>query len=208
MPDPVCARCRGPLHTPGTAGQWTCDAHGVVEPLHPALPGEAYHLADAASSSGVPVWLPWPMPPGWAVSGVRRTGGTGSARGVAIALMGPGMTARQAELVLVAEEPGVGLGASYAGLDSTDPGPGVASLPCDTKLTVGGHPTPMWSLPVSDRAAYVGEAGGCWLWAIAWPVGEWMVVHDDLTLVDVRAPEHRALLAELPVALLSPHLAE
>jgi hypothetical protein len=33
-------------------------------------------------------------------------------------------------------------------------------------------------------------------------------VHDDLRLVDVRAMEHRALLAELPVALLSPHLTE
>ena len=53
MPHPVCVRCRGPLHTPETAGEWTCDVHGVVEPLHPALPAEPYHLADAASSSGV-----------------------------------------------------------------------------------------------------------------------------------------------------------
>jgi hypothetical protein len=208
MPDPVCVRCRGSLQTPESAGAWTCDAHGVVEPLHPALPAEAYHLSDTASSSGVPVWVPWPLPAGWAVSGVRRSGGTGPSRGVAVALMGPGVTARQAELVVVAEEPGVGLGASYAGLESTDPGPELASLPCDTKVTAGGHPAPLWSLPVSDRAAYVGEAGGLWLWAIAWPVGEWMVVHDDLRLVDVRDPEHRALLGELPVALLSPHLAE
>jgi hypothetical protein len=34
-----------------------------------------------------------------------------------------------------------------------------------------------------------------------------MVVHDDLHLVDVRAPEHRALLAELPTGALSPRLA-
>ena len=208
MPDPVCVRCRGPLHSPETAGAWTCDRHGVVEPLHPALPGEPYHLADAASSSAVPVWLPWPVPSGWAIGGVRRVGGVGPARAVAVALMGPGVTARQAELVIVAEEPGVGLGASYAGLDAADPGPGLASLPSDTKVIAGGRPTPLWSLPVSDRAAYVGEAGGLWLWAVAWPVDEWMVVHDDLRLVDVRAPEHRALLAELPVALLSPHLAQ
>ena len=208
MPDPVCVRCRGSLHTPETVGAWMCDAHGVVEPLHGALPAETHHLSDTASSSGVPVWVPWPMPPGWAVSGVRRTGGKGTARAVAVGLMGPGVTARQAELVIVAEEPGVGLGASYAGLESTDPGFEVSSLPVDARLTAGGHPTPLWSLPVSDRAAYVGEASGLWLWAIAWPVDEWMVVHDDLRLVDVRAPEHRALLAELPVALLSPHLAQ
>jgi hypothetical protein len=179
-----------------------------VEPLPSALPAEAYHLSDAASSSDVPVWVPWPMPPGRAVSGVRRTGGTWPSRAVAVALMGAGVTACQAEPVIDAEEPGVGLGASYAGLDGTDPGFEVASLPFDAKLTAGGHPSSLWSLPVPDRAAYVGEAGGRWLWAIAWPVDEWMVVHDDLRLVDVRAPEHRALLAELPVAPLPPHLAE
>jgi len=207
MPDPVCVRCRGTLRTPETDGAWTCDAHGVVEPLHPALPAEAYHLSDAASSSAVPVWVPRPIPSGWALSGVRRTGGTGASRAVAVALMGPGITARQAELVIAAEEPGVGLGASFAGLDSTDPGPEFASLPSDTKVTAGGRPAPLWSLPVSDRAVYVGEAGGLWLWAVVWPVEEWMVVHDDLRLVDARLAEHRALLAELPVAMLSPHLA-
>jgi hypothetical protein len=177
-----------------------------VEPLHPALPAERYHLADVASSAGVPVWVPMPLPPGWTVTGVRRTGGTGPARGVAIALHGPGMTARQAELVIVAEEPGVGLGASYAGLDATDPGPELASAPRDTAVHAGGHPTAMWSLPVSDRAAYVGEAQGCWLWAVAWPETEWMVVHDGLTLVDLRDSSHRARLAESPVGPVSPRL--
>ena len=207
MPDPVCVRCRGALHTPEVDGEWTCDAHGVVEPLHPALPAEAYHLSDVASSAAVPVWLPWPVPLGWTVSGVRRTTGTGPSRAVAVGLLGPGVTARQTELVIVAEEPGVGLGASYAGIGTTDPGPEVASLPSDTKVTADGRPTALWSLPVSDRAAYVGEASGLWLWVVAWPVTEWMVVHDDLRLVDVRAPENRLHLAELPVGPLSPRLA-
>ena len=207
MPDPVCVRCRGALHTPEVVGEWTCDAHGVVEPLHPALPAEAYHLSDVASSAAVPVWLPWPVPLGWTVSGVRRTTGTGPSRAVAVGLLGPGVTTRQAELVIVAEEPGVGLGASYAGIGTTDPGPEVASLPSDTKVTADGRPTALWSLPVSDRAAYVGEASGLWLWVVAWPVTEWMVVHDDLRLVDVRAPENRLHLAELPVGPLSPRLA-
>jgi hypothetical protein len=207
MPDPVCVRCGASLLTPGDAGRWTCVEHGTVEPLHSAVPAEHHHLSDTASSSAVPLWLPWPFPTGWCVSGVRRTGGTGPARAVAVALTGPGVMSRQADLVLVAEEPGVGLGASYAGLTWTDPGPELASLPCDTKVLAGGHPTPMWSLPVSDRAAYVGEAGGCWLWAIVWPVGEWMVVHDDLRLVDVRLPQHRPHLDALPTAALSLRLA-
>jgi hypothetical protein len=207
MPDPVCVRCRGPLRTPEHDGDWSCADHGVVEPLHPAVPGEAYHLGDVASSSSVPVWLPWPMPLGWSVSGVRRAGGTGPSRGVAVAVTGPGIASRLAELVLVAEEPGVGLGASYAGLRATDPGPELADLPRDTRLVAGGNATALWSLPVIDRGVYVGEAEGLWLWAIVWPVSEWMVVHDDLHLVDVRAPEHRALLAELPTGALSPRLA-
>lgn len=206
MPDPVCARCRGELLTPADAGEWTCAAHGVVEPLHPALPADAHHLHDAASSSGVPVWVPWPLAPGWVAGGVRRTGGTGPARGVALGFLGPGLAARQVELVVVAEEPGVGLGASYAGLATTDPGPELAALPCDTKVTADGHPTPMWSLPVSDRAAYVGEASGLWLWLVVWPVSEWMVVHDDLRLVDLRGPDARPIASELRVGVVSPHL--
>lgn len=207
MPDPVCVRCRGPLRAPDSTGRWTCEDHGAVEPLRPAVPAASYHLHDAATSSAVPLWVPWPLPPGWSVSGVRRTGGTGQARGVALALLGPGITARQVELVVVAEEPGVGLGASYAGLDTTDPGPELATIPCDTRVQAGGHATALWSLPMLDREVYVGEAGGLWLWMVAWPVGEWMVVHDDLHLVDARSPEHQALLADLPVGALSPRLA-
>jgi hypothetical protein len=208
MPAPVCARCRGPLQTPEVDGAWTCGTHGRVVPLHAALPAESHHLVDAASSSGVPVWVPWPMPAGWTVGGVRRAGGTGPDRAVAIALIGSGVAARQVELVVVAEEPGVGLGASYAGLDTTDPGPEVASLPVDATVQTGGRQTPLWSLPVSDRAVYVGEADGRWLWLIAWPVNEWMIVHDRLRLVDVRDTEHRGALIDLRVGALSPRLAD
>ena len=207
MPDPVCVRCRGPLRTPDMVGGWRCPWHGDVEPLQAAVPAESYHLHDAASSSAVPLWLPWPMPAGWSVSGVRRTGGTGPARGVALALLGPGIAARQVELVVVAEEPGVGLGASFAGISAPDPGPDVARLPSDTKIVAGGHPTALWSLPVDDREVYVGEAGGRWLWLVAWPIGEWMVLHDDLHLVDARDPANRPFLDDLPTGALSPRLA-
>lgn len=204
MPDPVCVRCGGPVGIDGRA-VWTCPTHGDVEPLHPPLPAEHHHLWDVASSSSVPVWLPVPPPHGWTTSGVRRTGGTGPARGVAVSLQGPGVAARVAELVIVSEEPGVGLGAAYAGIDGTDPGPEITSLPRDTVVHVGKFPTPLWSLPVSDRSVYIGEAAGCWIWFIAWPVGEWMVVHDGLKLLDVR--HHRERLAELPTGPLTPRLA-
>ena len=57
-----------------------------------------------------------------------------------------------------------------------------------------------------DRAVYVGEAAGYWLWAIVWPVTEWMVVHDDLRLVDLRAPEHRTHVTDVPTGALTPRL--
>ena len=58
---------------------------------------------------------------------------------------------------------------------------------------------------MSDRSAYVGEAAGCWLWVVAWPVTEWMVIHDSLTLLDLR--ENRERVAEVPVGALTPRLA-
>lgn len=209
MDDPVCVRCDGPLARNPGDGQWRCGVHGVVEPMHPAVPAERHHLHDIASSSGVPVWLAWPPPRDWVVTGVRRTASDGMARGVAVSFTGPGLTSRQAELVVVAEEPGVGLGASYAGLDTPDPGPELASLPADTRVTAGGHLTALWALPVvePDRVVYVGEAAGCWIWAIVWPVTEWMVVHDDLRLVDLRAGEHRAHVDDVVSGPLSPRLA-
>ncbi|MCA0328566.1 MAG: hypothetical protein LCI03_01525 [Actinobacteria bacterium] len=203
MTSPVCVRCGGPVAVVGD--EWTCGTHGRIEPLHQPLPAEHHHLWDVASSSAVPVWVPVPPPSGWTASGVRRTGGTGPARGVALSLQGPGVTTRVAELVIVSEEPGVGLGAAYAGIDGTDPGPEITSLPRDTSLHVGGQRAPLWSLPVSDRSAYVGEAAGCWLWVVAWPVTEWMVIHDSLTLLDLR--ENRERVAEVPVGALTPRLA-
>ena len=206
MPDPVCTRCGGPVAVRPESACWTCPTHGEVEPLHPPLPAEAHHLWDVASSSAVPVWLPLPPPSGWSLSGVRRTGGTGPARAVALSFTGPGVTSRVAELVVVAEEPGVGLGAAYAGLRTADPGPEITGLRRDTVIHAGGHPTSLWSLPVEGRSAYVGEAFGCWLWLISWPVTEWMVVHDDLHLHDLRVIDVRTRLSEVPVVSLTPRL--
>ena len=208
MADPVCVRCDGPLVPLNGTGRWTCARDGEVEPLHLAVPAEPQHVADTAASAGVPLWVPWPMPRGWVASGLRRTATRGLARGVVLALTGPGVTVHQAELLLVAEEPGVGLGAAYAGLDTGDPGPELASLPADTKVTADGHSIPLWSLPVlgADRGVYVGEAAGCWLWVVVWPVSEWMVVHDDLRLVDLRSPENHLAAASLTVGHVSPRL--
>ena len=143
---------------------------------------------DLATSSRVPVWMPWPLPADWMVTGLRSVGDPGqAARGMVLACSGPGVVSR-ADLLVVAEEPGIGLGARFAGLDAADPGPEVTRLPADVRIHADDHVAVLWSVPgISDRAAYVGEAAGLWIWVVVWPVTEWMVVHDDLRLTDLRS---------------------
>jgi hypothetical protein len=109
-----------------------------------------------------------------------------------------------AEVILVAEEMGVGLGARYAGLAGPDPGAGFDSAPPDAKVEVAGHPTAMWSLPVThDCAVFVGEAKGHWLWALVWPATAGVVMYDELSLVDLR---DGYVEAEVAFGSLSPRL--
>ena len=206
-PDPECTRCGGTLRPPDMwSSRWRCDDHGEVLPLQPPAAADAARLERVAGAAGVPVWLPWPLPLGWLVTGVRTAGDdrTGH-RAVAVACSGPGIVDGPVDLVLVAEEPGVGLGARYAGLPGPDPGPEIATSPADTKVEAAGHPTPVWSVAdATDRAAYVGEAAGRWLWLVAWPPAGWTVVHDRLRLLDVRRP---GIALDVPSGALTPRLA-
>lgn len=94
-----------------------------------------------------------------------------------------------AELLLVAEELGVGLGARYAGIDGPDPGSGlrVDAAP-DAKVLAAGRPTALWHVKdaPADRAVFAGEARGLWLWAIVWPEQSGLLMYDELVLTDLR----------------------
>jgi hypothetical protein len=143
-----------------------------------------------ATSSTVPVWLPEPMPVHWYVSGVGWAGDERSGpRATAVAIAGPSPLGGPAEMVLVAESPGIGLAARLAGITGTDPSalPGVP----EAKVEAAGHPTAMWPLSVPpDRAAFVGEARGVWLWLVLWPADAALILLEQLVLRDVRdAPE-------------------
>jgi hypothetical protein len=91
---------------------WCCDLHGEIAPLAPARLPSRDGLQLLASHTTVPVWLPWPLPAGWLVSGFTGAGDerTG-ARASAVALSGPNPLGGPADLLIIAEEPGVGLGA-------------------------------------------------------------------------------------------------
>ena len=173
------------------SSDWECDRHGAVAPLRVLPRVVPEHLRQVAARSAVPVWTPLPLPVGWTVSGLatagsERTGPTA----VAVALSGPCPVGGPADFVLVAEEPGVGLGARYAGLEQLDPGTVPQGAP-DAKLEAAGHDTPLWRCDSApDRVAFVGEAGGVWLWAVLWPPPAELVLLEHVVLHDLRHDAH------------------
>ena len=205
--NPRCPRCSGALHPPGLwSSDWVCDQHGPVAPLQPIGQPSSDVAHAVADSASVPVWLPWPLPRGWLVTGVASAGDerTG-ARATALACSGPAPLGGVAEVILVAEEPGVGLAARYAGLTGPDPGAIPDDRPCDAKITAAGHPTALWAWEgaANDRSVYVGEALGCWLWVVAWPDSAGFLLVDDFTLLDLRGTGHEL---DIPCGALSPRL--
>ena len=204
--DPSCPRCAGRLQSPGLwSSDWVCDQHGAVAPLQPAVQPTAETLRQLASASQVPVWCPWPLPKGWLVTGLAQAGDerTG-ARASAVDCSGPAPLGGVGELVLVAEEPGIGLGAHFGGLEGPDPGAVPDTQPPHAKIHAAGHPTAMWALPgAGDRAVYVGEALGCWLWAVLWPESAGFLLIDEFVLTDLRDAGHEF---DVPFGALSPRL--
>lgn len=183
---------------------WRCAAHGDVLPYRPPWQPSAGAADELRKSSRVPVWLPWPLPPGWLVTGFAEAGDDRSGgRASVVALGGPSVTSGPADLLVIAEEPGVGLGAAFAGLDGPDPGEGFDSGPPNAKIDVLGHPSALWCVNgAADRAVYAGEAMGNWLWTIAWPAeAGCLIALLQLSLLDLR--EHDL---DLPFGAFSPRL--
>lgn len=184
------------------SSDWTCAAHGAVQPWHV---GRAETLVQLREHARVPVWAPRPVLPGWTLGGVGWCGDDRApASATLLALCGPAPLGGPADLVLVAEEPGTGLGARMAGLDSLDPGDLAVGAP-EAKILAGGHPTPLWrSESAEDRVAFVGEAMGVWLWAVLWPPAAELVLMEQVSLDDLRYDE--LAVHELPHGAPSPRL--
>jgi hypothetical protein len=145
-------------------------------------------LAEHAVILDVPVWAPWPLPAGWLVTGHGHVGTVTQARATVFVCSGPNPLGGTADMLVVAEEPGTGLGSRFAGLDSTDPEPGFNHGSPHVKATVGGHPTSLWCVggAAIDRAVYAGEAAGRWLWLVMHPETAGVLTVEDLVLADVR----------------------
>jgi hypothetical protein len=158
------------------------------------LPLSVFQHIDAATlehvrtNAEVPLWLPDPPPPGWAMTGLAAVGDARSrVRGTVVSFSGPAPLGGNGEWLFVAEEPGIGLGATYA-RTLPDAPPPQSSGPPAAKIHAFGRPTSLWAVPDSgsDRSAYVGEAEGVWLWLISFPADAGYAVLEDLSLTDVR----------------------
>ena len=192
------------------SSDWRCSTCGPVPPLHVAEHISAEIVESVtARSKDIPVWCPWPLPAGWMVTGIGWAGDerTGT-RATALACSGPGPLGGPADIVLVAEEPGVGLGNRYAGLAGPDPGPylqdALENTAAHAKVKAAGWPTALWAVrtPATGRSAYVGEAKGVWLYAIAWPDSAAYLFAEDLVLHDLT----EWVPAELVYGAPSPYL--
>ena len=121
-------------------------------------------------NAAVPVMTPWPLPDGWLVTGFAAAGDERSGtRAAAVALSGPNPVGGPAEMLLISEELGVGLGAHCAGLEGPDPGRDFPSCQPQAQLEYGNHEFPLWHVDAPDRAAFAGEVLGNWLWVLLWP---------------------------------------
>jgi len=194
------------VRAPGLwSSAWECSRHGVVDPYFVLAHNGADAVAHVVQRAQVPVWVPRGLPHGWVCSGVGYAGDerTG-ARATVTCLSGPGPLGGAADLMIVAEEPGVGLGARHAGLGGPDPGTGFGVGAPHAKVLAAAHPTALWSVQVaSDRAVFVGEAKGLWLWTIVWPAGAGVVMYDVLSLSDLR---DEALDVDLAFGAVSPRM--
>jgi len=144
-------------------------------------------LPELLRSAAVPVWLPWPLPTGWLVSGFAGAGDERSgARGSAVALSGPNPFGGTGQMLIISEELGLGLGARFAGLAGPDPGSDFAATKPHAFVQVSKHEFPLWHVDAPRRAAFAGEVMGHWLWLVLWPDTAGLLLAEPLALRDLR----------------------
>jgi hypothetical protein len=188
-----CPRCRAAV--PLVDGTPRCPAHGLVSRTlwRPADDAEISYdvFVDHLGTAGTfPSYLPWPMSPGWsvtdfAVAADERTWATATCVSGTSELDGP------VDVFVVAEEPGTGLGARCAGIDSSDPGRDVGDGQPTARVRIGSQAVSLWAVSTAtsddrfDRSVFVGEANGRWLWLVLRPASAMLLLRDDWILRDV-----------------------
>jgi len=188
-----CPRCRAA--EPLADGTPRCPVHGVVSrtlwrPEDDAEISYDVFVEHLRTAGTFPTYLPWPMSPGWsvtdfAVAADERTWAT------ATCVSGPSELDGPVDVFVVAEEPGTGLGARCAGIDSSDPGREVGDGQPTARVRIGSQSVSLWAVSTAspddrfDRSVFAGEANGRWLWLVLRPASAMLLLRDDWILRDV-----------------------
>ena len=188
-----CPRCRAA--EPLADGTPRCPVHGVVSrtlwrPEDDAEIADDVVVDHLGTAGTFPTYLPWPMSPGWsvtdfAVAADERTWATATCVSGTSELDGP------VDVFVVAEEPGTGLGARCAGIDSSDPGREVGDGQPTARVRIGSQSVSLWAVSTAssddrfDRSVFAGEANGRWLWLVLRPASAMLLLRDDWILRDV-----------------------
>ncbi len=198
---PQCPRCG--LEVAPRNDDWVCHSHGAVPPLWRPEQASYEDLADQLRSSPeLATYLPWPLPLGWAVTDFGVVGNTpADARATLACCSGASEFDGHVDLVIVTEEPGTGLGARCAGLADWDPAQVVADTAPSARIKVEGVGVALWTVStwtgstetestsgaddVLDRAVFVGEAAGRWLWLVFRPASAMLLLNSEWLLQDV-----------------------
>lgn len=144
-------------------------------------------MRHVCAQSRVPVWLPWPLASGWVISAVAPVGdAVTGVPAVASVLMGPNPLGGPAEMLIVAEEPGVGFAAHAAGLPGPDAGHSFDDPPY-AHVEIHHHPVPLWLVGSErDQAVVVGERDLVWIWVVTRPASAGALLVDRLAFTDAR----------------------
>ena len=202
---PGCPRCREPLDG---AGDVDCADHGagpvLWRPTEASYDAFVEHLATARD---FPTYLPWPMAPGWAVSDFAVvTEPSGAPVATLTGVTGTSELDGPVDVLLVAEEAGIGLGARCAGVRGSALGHELGEQQPVVRVRIGSLTTSLWSVSTSDavdtgeldRTVLAGEAAGRWLWVVLRPASAVLLMRDDWILREVSGGG--PLLVEMPFA--------
>ncbi|WP_370250444.1 DUF6758 family protein [Nocardioides sp.] len=197
-----CPRCAAPV-APTEAG-YVCVEHGEITPLwRPRTVAYEDFAEHLQTTPGCPTYLPWPLSPGWSIADFAGVAAPGApARATMTCTSGTSALDGPVDVIVVAEEPGTGLGSRLAGLDAPDPGADVGVGPALVRVRIDRQVVPLWSVSVSDtagewdRSVLAGEAAGRWLWLIVRPASAMLLLRDDWILRDASGDGPH--LVELP----------
>lgn len=185
-----CPRCATPVARAGDG--WSCPDHGLIEPLwRPPEASYAAFVEHLGATARFPTYLPWPLSPGWRVTDFAAVGDRARGRAAMTCVSGTSALDGPVDVLVVSEEPGIGLGARIAGTVHDDPGTEVGVGPPAVRVRIDSKVIPLWPVSTSaasgewDRSVVAGEANGRWLWMVLRPASAILLLRDDWILRDV-----------------------